>query len=351
MIDISPINWATKDFPREINEIKYLASVMNDIHNQFNILKNSVDLENKQQEIFFKGLVTNSKYFMNEISSFNFNQVDQPNLINISMNFGNLFDLIGKIYSDENKIFNDKISILFNEFNPHLTQAIKIINEFLNFPFKDFLYYKKKKFQISEKCGKSYKEIELCLINSKTENYSKEKTNEKIIHIFSDFEEKLENFKIIKQDINQIENILEDLQKSIFHTVMKISHSYLNFFKKFSEEIFRYKKSFSEKVLNLITVTIESLEISFTSDGLSDYEIKIYEEKYTTASEVINYFYSKNNPETKIEILDDISIGSNSSPNTPYRAMPKIEVKNICTCKAFSSFQADLKIEVLTKRH
>ena len=137
---------------------------------------------------------------MNEISSMNFNHVDSSNLINISMNFGNIFDLMGKIFCDENKIFNERISKSLNEFSQNLSFVNKLTNEIINFPFKDFSYLKYKKLQIFGKCEKSYKELELCLINSKNENYSKEKTNEKVFYIFSDFEDKIEMFRNLNEE-------------------------------------------------------------------------------------------------------------------------------------------------------
>ena len=52
IIDTSHLNVASKEFPKEISEIKYLFAVVNDIYAHFNNIKNSIECENRNQIIF-----------------------------------------------------------------------------------------------------------------------------------------------------------------------------------------------------------------------------------------------------------------------------------------------------------
>ena len=87
-----------KEYPKEVNNLKYIINIINEMSSIHNNLKNSIDIEIKNLEIFYEDLIQISKKFMNDVSSLGNNlsdflcyNSDNSGLINISMNLGCLF--------------------------------------------------------------------------------------------------------------------------------------------------------------------------------------------------------------------------------------------------------------------
>ena len=55
-MDSNYLNTYSKEFPKEVNELKYLIAVFNDLRNHYNTTKNSIETENKLLESFFKNM-------------------------------------------------------------------------------------------------------------------------------------------------------------------------------------------------------------------------------------------------------------------------------------------------------
>ncbi len=139
------LNSHLKEFPKEVNECKYIISIFNDVRNHFNILRSSIEIEGRGLDSFFKANILHSKNFMSDMSALNFyendqtpeNDTDNTNLINISMSFGNQFDILGKIFFDEYEEFNIKINKNIQEFNEEINAVYKYLSENINLTFKE----------------------------------------------------------------------------------------------------------------------------------------------------------------------------------------------------------------------
>ena len=189
------------------------------------------------------------------------NENDNSNLINISMNFGNVFDLISKIYLDDFSIYNSKINKNLSDLADNINTYGKYFTELSTTTLKDISAIRQKFKSVSLRIEKNYKELEKLITEKRkleSENGDCTKIIDKLINVFIEFEENNLNYKSVSDELSQSENSTNEIIRNLFNNTIKLVHYSICKLKQTITYFAEFKKIFSQKILKTVEITIES---------------------------------------------------------------------------------------------
>ncbi len=263
MIDISYLNSFQKEFTTEVNEIKFLFSLQNELKLNFQSLKNIIEAESKTIETFSKSLSYQVFSFLNDSSSVN---DDPTNCLKFSNVFISVFNNFATNLGEENTNLNNSINKLNKEISEDINCSTKNFQEFSNTLFKDLNNFKTKYRNQLTKAEKNIKEIENSItyrrkIDSEKNSSGKAKTDEKIVSLLNELEENKGHLLIIFDNIKRDESALNELISVFFQNSIKYTTENINKLKNFSSTMVKQKMEINNKIKESLLQGLETLNL------------------------------------------------------------------------------------------
>ena len=272
MIDISNFNSFQKDFLLEVNQIKFIITLQNELKINFQSLKNLIEAESKTIDTFSKSLTCQVYSFLNDSSTVN---DDPTNCLKFSNVFISVFNNYATLLGDEIANFNNTIYKMNKEISDDYANSTNNLLETSIALFKELTASKNKFRNQSTKGEKILKELENFFQNRRKleidRNFQSAKTklDEKIVSLFNELDENkgqlLLTFDVIKRD----EIDLNELIKNYFLNSVKYTFDNYNRLKSYSNLILTNKININNRIKNSLLEglnTLNMIEIDFSEN-------------------------------------------------------------------------------------
>ena len=272
MIDISNFNSFQKDFLLEVNQIKFIITLQNELKINFQSLKNLIEAESKTIDTFSKSLTCQVYSFLNDSSTVN---DDPTNCLKFSNVFISVFNNYSTLLGDENANLNNTIYKMNKEISDDYANSTNNLLETSIALFKELTASKNKFRNQSTKGEKILKELENFFQNRRKleidRNFQSAKTklDEKIVSLFNELDENkgqlLLTFDVIKRD----EIDLNELIKNYFLNSVKYTFDNYNRLKSYSNLILTNKININNRIKNSLLEglnTLNMIEIDFSEN-------------------------------------------------------------------------------------
>ena len=272
MIDISNFNSFQKEFLLEVNQIKFIITLQNELKINFQSLKNLIEAESKTIDTFSKSLTCQVYSFLNDSSTVN---DDPTNCLKFSNVFISVFNNYSTLLGDENANLNNTIYKMNKEISDDYANSTNNLLETSIALFKELTASKNKFRNQSTKGEKILKELENFFQNRRKleidRNFQSAKTklDEKIVSLFNELDENkgqlLLTFDVIKRD----EIDLNELIKNYFLNSVKYTFDNYNRLKSYSNLILTNKININNRIKNSLLEglnTLNMIEIDFSEN-------------------------------------------------------------------------------------
>ena len=272
MIDISNFNSFQKEFLLEVNQIKFIITLQNELKINFQSLKNLIEAESKTIDTFSKSLTCQVYSFLNDSSTVN---DDPTNCLKFSNVFISVFNNYSTLLGDENANLNNTIYKMNKEISDDYANSTNNLLETSIALFKELTASKNKFRNQSTKGEKILKELENFFQNRRKleidRNFqsAKIKLDEKIVLLFNELDENkgqlLLTFDVIKRD----EIDLNELIKNYFLNSVKYTFDNYNRLKSYSNLILTNNININNRIKNSLLEglnTLNMIEIDFSEN-------------------------------------------------------------------------------------
>ncbi len=279
MIDTTYLNGYQKEFAREVGQLRFLLTLINELKMNFQQIKNISESESKSFDSLQKNISNQVKIFLTDSSTVN----DDPTLfLKFSNMFISILDNYGRCFSDEVSIINSTVYKMNHQISEEYSILTKGIVENSNFVLKDLLNSRAKYRSSVNKTEKVVKELETAfsskrkLDNEHSYNMTlRDKVEDRILNLLNDFEEYKGIINNNFDEVKKFENFLNEFLKNQFSKILKFS--FVNHKRLHSnyETIVGIKIALFNKIKIILDSGVESIKYIEI-----DYSSNEYEKKY-----------------------------------------------------------------------
>ena len=272
MIDISNFNSFQKEFLLEVNQIKFIITLQNELKINFQSLKNLIEAESKTIDTFSKSLTCQVYSFLNDSSTVN---DDPTNCLKFSNVFISVFNNYSTLLGDENANLNNTIYKMNKEISDDYANSTNNLLETSIALFKELTASKNKFRNQSTKGEKILKELENFFQNRRKleidRNFqsAKIKLDEKIVLLFNELDENKGQLLLTFDGIKRDEIDLNELIKNYFLNSVKYTFDNYNRLKSYSNLILTNKININNRIKNSLLEglnTLNMIEIDFSEN-------------------------------------------------------------------------------------
>jgi len=226
MIDTTYLNGYQKEFAREVGQLRFLLTLINELKMNFQQIKNISESESKSFDSLQKNISNQVKIFLTDSSTVN----DDPTLfLKFSNMFISILDNYGRCFSDEVSIINSTVYKMNHQISEEYSILTKGIVENSNFVLKDLLNSRAKYRSSVNKTEKVVKELETAfsskrkLDNEHSYNMTlRDKVEDRILNLLNDFEEYKGIINNNFDEVKKFENFLNEFLKNQFSKIFEI---------------------------------------------------------------------------------------------------------------------------------
>lgn len=284
MLDVNYLNSYSKEYSKEVAEIRNFVSLINEVKSYFNHFRNINEQEGKTLDQLAKNLINLNRNIVIDMQLAPVFLEDFTQLSKIVQSFMNVFENLGKAYNDDTRQVN-LISNTLNDLNEDSSQVNKMIQDGLVPVLKDLTKARTKHRTITGKADTCYKELENLIQSKKNIETDKnvynltvrEKLEEKIIN-------SLDQILLLKasqneafDDVIKNESLVNEQLNLIFKTITALVFDFVNKFKLLYQDIANIKASTFSLIGNFTNEAVN--ELFNTPLDLDDIEVRFCQYK------------------------------------------------------------------------